>query len=403
MAVVLGEEELLPITIPEAIDSLRKIIVDVSKRNRTMVDYYIYPKQTPSEIEAYQPRLQVLFARIETLAALDLPKLTLLVDDAAALVSAFLLPVVDQLLNAVHGVQQIFINHYDRTLEQRKPYGSVYSTLEYRERQLKKFQGDQMRSPQRRLPETINPVPALGAEPSFCRFAVAFTNHRDHGKLSQVLPEDLSKEDRERLRNVGGAYLGWDCPGCAFKLKYHVANSITANILATDDVRSHATIPEVEYRPSWLVKCHLYQAKTEDRSNYRLSDDRRESVSFAEPRRGSTIRRKSDARSPRSLNPFFFGGPKRSNTQIVTDRYVSQSNYSTKELQSKYGCPFCFVTGREYGHMNYRYGRELADHIAARHNPRRPPSSLLLEKYMVGLDGKCAENVRRWDLNIKSR
>src|SRR4051794_37425077 len=120
MAVVLGEDDVLPITIPEALESLTRLIVDVVRKNRTMIDYYIYPRETPSEVEAYKPRLEVLYTRVESLSSIDLQKLTLLVDDAAALVSAFILPIIDQLLNAVHGVQQIFINHYDRDLEQRK-------------------------------------------------------------------------------------------------------------------------------------------------------------------------------------------------------------------------------------------------------------------------------------------
>ncbi|KAK5320875.1 hypothetical protein LTR70_004453 [Exophiala xenobiotica] len=384
MAMAVGEEDVLPITIPEALDSLARVIVDIIRKNRTMVEYYIYPKETPSEIEAYRPRLQVLYTRLESLSALDLAQLTLLVDDAAALMSAFLLPIIDQLLNAVHGVQQIFINHYDRDLEDRKPYNGIYTTLEYREKQLKKFQADQMRNPQRRLPETVIPIPPNPTEPSFCRFAVAYTNHRDHGKLAQVMSEDLTSEDREKLRNTGGAYLSWDCPGCAFKLKYHVLSSMTSSMQMTDDVRSHSSVPEVEYRPTWLVKCHVYQAKSRNGRDSLLWDDRRESV--MDSRRGSTIRRQSDARSSRTSNPFFFGGPRRSKSEIVTDKYATL-NTTSRESKAKYGCPFCFVTGRPYGHMDYRNGRELAEHIAARHH--------------LGLSGRCADNVRRWDLNIR--
>ena len=397
MEAMLGEEQLHPITIPEAIESLNKIIVDIVRKNRTMVEYYIYPKPVPSEIEAYKPRLQVLYARLEVLATLDLPNLTLMVDDAAALVSAFLLPIVDQLLNAVHGVQSLFINHYDRKLEQRKPYAAIYHTLEYREKQLKKFQSDQMRNPQRRLPETMKPFPPSTAEAVFCRFGVAFANHRDHGKLGHVLPEDLSKDDKERLRNNGGAFLSWDCPGCAFKMKYHVANSINANILSTDDVRSHIDTPEVEYRPSWLVKCHLYQTKNGSRGD---RFDERDIISPTGTRRISTVRRQTDSR--RFSNPFSFGPPRRTKSEVITEDYTLPRNRSATTT-AKYGCPFCFVVGKEYGHMDYRHGAELAEHIAARHNLGNQPSGLVLEKYMVGLNGKCAENVRRWDLNIKTR
>lgn len=204
-----AEEELLPITIPEATQSLIDIIIEIVKKNRTMIEYYIYPQETPSEIVAYKPRLQALHARVESLADLRLPKLTLLIDDAAALISAFLLPIIDQLLNAVHGIQDIFTNHYDRDLAERKPYGTLYDTLIYRERQLKKFQQEQMQSPQRRTADALSPTTPTSSEPSFCRYAVAFTNGRDFGKVSHVPAEGLKPEDIERLRNNGGAFLSW--------------------------------------------------------------------------------------------------------------------------------------------------------------------------------------------------
>jgi len=376
------------------------------RKNRTMVDYYIYPTPTPSEIEAYKPRLQTLYGRLESLDALNLPKLTLLIDDAAALVSAFVLPIVDQLLNAVHGIQQIFINHYDRDLEQRKPYGTIYDTLGYRERQLKTFQRDQMQSPQRRPADALNPLPPTSLEPTFCRFAVAFTNGRDFGKLSQVLSGDLTSEDLERLRNDGGAFLSWDCPGCAFKVKYHITSSMGSNIHATDDVRSHSGIPEVEYRPSWLVKCHLYQAKSTDRRGSNPEDQgkaqpslRRDSL---KSRRESIVRPQAAVRSSRASSVFGLGSPpRRTKSEAVTPQ-LALSTTIVRARAAVYGCPFCWVVGKEYGHMGYGKARDLMNHISARHNLNYPPSPLILEKYMIGVNGRCAETVRRWDLNIRS-
>jgi len=260
------------------------------------------------------------------------------------------------------------------------------------------LQAEQMRNPQRRLPETLNPQPPNPAEPSFCRYAIAYANHRDGGKLSQVMSEELTSDDREKLRNSGGAYLSWDCPGCAFKLKYHVVSSVSSGIQMTDDMRCHSSVPEIQYRPAWLVKCHLYQAKSKSGRDTSAWDDRHEGVT--ETRRGSTIRRQSDARGPRSTNPFFFGAPRRTKSEVITEKYTTIST-KNRESTAKYGCLFCFVTGKDYGHMNYRNGRELAEHIAARHHLGKPPCSLVLEKYMVGLNGRCAEIVRRWDLNIR--
>ena len=390
MEMVVGNDEVLPITIPQAISSLKDLVMDVVRKNRTMVDYYIYPKPTPSEIEAYKPRLQALYGRLESLQTLDLTKLPLIADNAQAFLAAFLLPIIDQLLNAVHGIQSTFINHYDRDLEYRKPYGNVYNALEYRERQLKQFSDEQMRNPQRRTPESMLPMPPNPLEPSFCRYAIAYVNHRDAGKLAQVMSEELTGEERDKLRTSGGAYLAWDCPGCAFKLKYYVSNSNASNLQLTDDIRSHAIAPDIEYRPAFLIKCHLYQMKPRTRSDAYQTVDYR----GVEERRPNT-RRNTESRNTSRRNSFFFPSKKRTTSEIVKDTY---STGKSKLTGPKYGCPFCFVTGKEYGHMEYRSAKEFAEHIESRHHVRRPPSNLMLEKYMVGLNGKCADNVRRWDL-----
>lgn len=402
-------DDLLPITIPEAIESLNNTILEVVRKNRTLIEYYIYPQETPSEIEAYKPRLHALHLRVESLAAISLPKLTLVVDDAAALIAAFLLPIIDQLLNAVHGIQEIFVNHYDRDLAQRKPYGTLYETLLYRERQLKVFQKDQMQSPQRKLADALNPIPPTSSQPVFCRFAIAFANARDYGKVSQVLSDDLKPEDVDRLRNDGGAFLSWDCPGCAFKIKYHISSSMASNIHATDDVRTHSSIPEIQYRPSWLVKCHLYQAKSTDRRASVYADEpetprpksRRESVGA---RQQTVTKRQAEARSPKPVSLFSFGTPqvRRTKSEVKTTKVVSTKQIVEKATKPLYGCPFCWVIGKDYGHMGYCHARDLTEHISARHSVNRAPSSLVLEKYMIGLNGKCAANVRRWDLNIRS-
>lgn len=397
MALVRNHERIAPITIDEALLSVDHIILDVVKKNRTLIDYYIYPKKTPPDIDAYKPRLQILYTRVESLAALDLSKLTLLVDDAAALVSAFLLPIIDQLLNAIYGIQEIFINHYDRGLKSRKPYGAAYETLIYRKKQLKRFYNEQMTDMRRKLPESLTYIPRGNAESMFCRYAVAFANRRDQGKISQVQVQDLTSDDKERLQASGGAFLSWDCPGCSFRLKYHIVSSVSSSILSTDDVRCHSSVPEVEYRPSWLVKCHLHQASSKNgQESGRVENGRRRS-STTEVRRGSTSRRQSDSKTPRSSGIFWFGGPRRSKSDVTK----KTTSIRVKETGPKYGCPFCFVTGKEIGNMNYRYGRELAEHIATKHHFQRPPSALMLERYRVGLDGKCAGNIRRWDLNIR--
>lgn len=402
MAVVLGRKDVEPITIEEALETVRQIIVDVAKKNHTMIDYYIHPGKVPSEIEAYRPRLEILHARVQSLSELDLDKLGSLVDQATALACAFLLPIIDQLLSAIHGFQQVFINRYDEKLARRRPYDNAYNALTYTERQLEQFQKEQRSRGQRKLAESMTPIPQRNDEPRFCRFAIAFTNDRDQGRLSQVLQEDLTKDDRERLREHGGAFLSWDCPGCAFRLKYHVVSSVSASILSTDDVRSHSSASQIQYRPSWLVKCHLYQSPSKDRRGSTRADDKTPSTSRG--RRGSlaATRRQSEIVSPRSSGSFWFGTPRRSKS-VVSKEKSSTSQNRESTTTAKYGCPFCFVVGKEAGHMEYRNGRELAEHMAGKHHVKRAPSGLMLEKYRVGIDGKCAENVRKWEVNIRSR
>lgn len=404
MAVVRSNQRVPPISIEEAIESIRNVIIDVAKKNRTMIDYYISPKRVPTEIEAYKPRLEMLLTRVHSLAELDLPNLTMLVDQAPALMCAFLLPIIDQLLSAISNIQQIFINHYDRELARRQPYREAYDVLQYRGRQLEQLHRVQMSHSQQRPAESLSPLRLGDSEYVFCQYAIAFTNDRDQGRLSQVLPEDLTKEDRDRLRNSGGAFLSWDCPGCAFSLKYHIVNSVSSNILSTDDIRTHPSAPGVQYRPSWLVKCHLYQAQSKGRRGSDPVEDSRfntaeRRMSTSDARRGSMVRRQSEIVSPRSSGSFWFGTPKRSKTVVVKGKTTS---LASKEKTARYGCPFCFVVGKEDRHMEYRNGRELAEHIASRHHAKRAPSGLILDKYQVGIDGRCSDELGRWELNLRS-
>lgn len=387
------QRQVQPITVPEAVQALQQTIQDIVRKNRTLVDYYIYPKQVPSEIEAYKPRLQILYGRLDILARLDLQNLQLLVDDATALVVSHLLPIVDQLLNAVHGIQVIFINHYDRDLEHRKPYNAIYQSLEYRESQLKTLQESMMRSNQRRGAELYNPIPSPPT-PAFCRYAIAFANGRDQGKLLQVMSEDLLPEHRERLRSTGGAYLWWDCPGCGFKIRYHIANSHTSNIHLTDEIKTHSHVQDVQYRAAWLVKCHLHQAKTDDDA---VEDEPKAKREIVSGRRG-LVRRQTEYRSERRPS-LWFGVPRRSVGEVNFEKMKRRESESL--VRHKYGCPFCFAIGRPLQGNTFSTGRDLADHISARHHPGRPLPTLLLEKYAVGLNGKISDRVRRWDLNIK--
>ncbi len=106
-----------PISIPLAITDLSKQIASIRRKTSTLIDYYIYPDPTPSEISAYDPRLGVLQTRLATLNKLSYTHLAYILDDSDALAAGYINEVIYQLLNAVHGIMEIFENHYDRTLE----------------------------------------------------------------------------------------------------------------------------------------------------------------------------------------------------------------------------------------------------------------------------------------------
>ena len=327
------------IPISATIEDLSRQIAAIRRKTSTLVDYYIYPDPVPTAIAAYDPRLAVLDARLANLSKLSYTNLAYLIDDSDALAGAYCLPIIDQLLNAVHGIQEIFAKHYDRALEDRKPYGTVYKVLEHRERQLKDSERYQMSDPQRLKAEELRDTnQQIG---SFCRGAVAMINGRDRGKIAYVQPRDLLNENRMRLDRFGGAYIWWQCPDCEFRLRYHVSTSAHSNIHSTAEVRSHDGV-NLEYKSAWLVKSHLYQPPT-----------------------GVTGERRR-----RSLPP-------------------------------KYSCVFCFATDKkDKGIDMFFTGKELAAHVASKHKGKSLPAPPLLQKFNVALKGKCAEQVRRWDINL---
>lgn len=334
-----------PISIQEGVTDLSKQISTIRRKTNTLIDYYIYPEPTPSEISAYEPRFKVLQDRLTVLAKIDYPNLAHLLDDSDALAASYLNAIIDQLLNAVHGIGEIFQDHYDRNLEERKPFETIYKVLEHRERQLKDVIHNQMTNSHKMKPEDLRPNEAG----YFCRGAIQMTNRRDRGKVSQLRDRDLLDENRARLKQYGGAYLWWECSECSFRLRYHVSNSMRSSILSTDEVRDHPGVP-VEYKSTFLIKCHTYQPK---------------SGTAAGAQRNSIF--------------LFTGGNDRDRTTV-----------NAKAM--KYACTFCFATGRrlERGINAFGNGRDFAAHIADKHRKTIPPGPLL-QKYNVAIKGKCAE------------
>ena len=64
-----------PISIQEGVDELSKQISSIRRKTNTLIDYYIYPEPTPSEISAYDPRMKLLQDRLNTLSKINYPNL----------------------------------------------------------------------------------------------------------------------------------------------------------------------------------------------------------------------------------------------------------------------------------------------------------------------------------------
>ncbi|EXJ90416.1 hypothetical protein A1O1_03517 [Capronia coronata CBS 617.96] len=340
-----------PITIPQAINDLLLILLQVRHRLKTLIDWYIYPEIVPNEIQAYDPRLVILQSRLKSLATLSYTQLPYLIDDSDGLAAQYLMGIVGQLLNAIHGIQSIFVNHYDRDLEERRPFASIWETLNYREDQLKQVPGLSPSNPRRLRPEDLRASDGTSTHElgrAFCRGALQISNNRDRGRISFVDRKDLAGEkyEQQKLKAFGGAFLHWECRDgqCAYRVRYHVASSVTSNIHTTDEIREHDRLA-VQYRSSFLAKSHLYL--------------------------------------PAAV------GHKQQQQQQKTSL--------------KYGCVFCFATTRHHqlvrGYSAFATARDLIAHIALEHRNPLPPS-LMLHRFLVAVNGKALDDRKRWDLNL---
>ncbi|KIX95532.1 uncharacterized protein Z520_08652 [Fonsecaea multimorphosa CBS 102226] len=344
-----------PITIRQAIDDLQVTLNQIRRKLRTLIDWYIFPDVVPNSIQAYDPRLQILQMRLKSLSTIDFHRrLPYLIDNSDDLASQYLNQLVDQLLSSVRGIQTIFVDHYDRDLAERRPFGTIRDTLLYRQDQIRQLPIVCPSIPGRR-----GPVPVEDLRPAelgnFCPGALEISNHRDRGRIAFVEKKELNDENRRKLKAFGGAFLNWACPHCACKVRYHVAASTTSNIHNTDEIREHAGL-DIQYRSSFLAKSHLYLPPSE-----------------------KTL----------------------SNTASRRDISTSGSGSSSSSSIARYGCVFCFATGHELerGLTAFDTVRDFAEHLA--HEHRRPtlPPSLLIHRYAVAVEGKTVIG-GRWDLNF---
>ena len=216
-----------PIHIRQAIDDILVLLLQVRRKLDTMINWYIYPDIVPSEIKAYDPRLLILQERLTGLGTISYQQLALMIDQSDQLGANYLFGIVEQIMHSIRGIQFIFENHYDPDIFERKPFETIWSTLIYRLEQLKLVSSQPMIKPRRLPPEDLRGANQLG---NFCRGAIQMLNHRDRGKISFIEKRDLTDENQRKLRDFGGAFLNWECHECAYKVRYHVSNSMASNI-----------------------------------------------------------------------------------------------------------------------------------------------------------------------------
>jgi hypothetical protein len=248
-----------PIGIGEALHDVAEYATQVSRRNRTLIDYYIYPHPTPTEIEAYEPRVKALETRIKNLKKLSFTQLRQVIDDPDSFAASYLLQIIEQLQNAIYGFRQLFQEHYDRNLAQRNPYATIYEQLHDIDTRLKILIDDRQRERNRHRAENQAPT----ATTRFCKGAIQLINRSDTGALNQVDSRELLEANKLVLRHHGGCFLWWACTSCDFRLRYHVSASKYSSIENNDEIREHSGIP-MEYRSAFLAKSHLFNAQFED-------------------------------------------------------------------------------------------------------------------------------------------
>ena len=245
-----------------ALDNVAEYVDYVLRKNKSLADFYIYPRRLPSEVAAYEPKIKVLEKRLKALKSLRLAHLKQLIDGAESLVAAHLLKIIDQLKSAIFGYQRLFEDHYDPSLSQRGVYGDVWQRLSIREHQLHDLINSSLsRRRQHRAQDEDRHGPL-----QFCDGAVQLLNDADKGNVSRVDDRDLLPSNRDVLRQYGGDYLWWRCSSCAFKLRFHVDRSQFSSITSNDEIREHVNVP-LEYRSIFLAKSHLYQPVFEPGAN----------------------------------------------------------------------------------------------------------------------------------------
>jgi hypothetical protein len=288
------------------------------------------------------PQLGLLELQLKELLTLSTSNLDFLIDSWEVLVARYVSAIVDQLISVVYGIEKVFIDHGDASLHKRNAFNPFYKALEHAKTQLEDISLGHTFTYKTPMPAEVRP----GQDAYFCRGAIRIINDGDIGRIERVRGGQLQAKDDERLKQSDGALLYWCCSYCPFKLCFHIPDSMGNSINAWDEILTHDGI-NLSYKPRFLVKSHLHQSIIRE-------------LSTVEP-----------SQAP------------------------------------KYGCVFCFSVGKplqqgisaDPSATVFRSAIELAAHTNEHH--RNPlPHQLLLQKFLVALEGKVAEGVRGWDVNF---
>lgn len=379
------------VNIKTALDECNDHLNDVLIKNDILIDYYIYPEPIPTAIASYHPRLLQLRARIKSIQKLNFTNLEQLIDDPDCHAASYLISIITELLNSIHGFKSLFENHYDPHLVHRAPYAGINESLEILNTRLQDLIRTRQSNSNRPLAENIatqhlpNPAQFLSLHPysqsysatsthHFCTSAISVLNGRDFGSISSVQEKDLLPTNHATLSHLGGAYLWWECPGgrgnpnhpCSFKLRFHISNPGGSSIHNNSELRSHPLIP-LEYRSVFLIKSHLHSTNLSDIST---------------------------TTTTLSLSP----------TKITTSSPASSydENNSTSKYTTKYGCLICFSEGCELVPTitAFATGRKLALHLYEKHKGPNHPVAMLSERFKIAVAGKLPLGVGRWDANF---
>ena len=242
------------IKIDDAFDDALGHCEEILKRNQILIDYYIYPTKTPTQIADYEHIIKGIQSRIKNLQKLDYSQLKCVINDPDCLAATYLEEYVQSLDDALYGIKKLFIDHYDPKLADCSPYATIPQSLADFKLDLQNLQKD--RRADREAPATEQKIRSGPLQ--FYRGAVQLINNVNKGEFGIVSEEELLEPNRKMLTKRKGVFCWWRCSRCEFRVRYHLKPSQVIALQDCDEIRKHDGAP-LSYRPVWLAKSHLRQ------------------------------------------------------------------------------------------------------------------------------------------------